>query len=479
MIYVRKDHLIVFVLTFSSYALYHSSRKALSGVKASISEDWIANSTITHHQPLFNDLSSAQNFLGSLDALFMFFYAISLVFWGWLGDRMNPLCVVVFGMVGSAIALTAFGSLPYWLAWYSLPWYLFTWSLFGIVQACGWPNEVTIMANWFPQSNRGAVMGLWSACQPVGNIVGAIIASFTLPMGYQSTFVFNSLIILIGAIVMLLFVKPKPQLVQNPLTFEIPTERRTVISNGIHSVESDEETVEIMSPRTSTPRPIRMCEAIFLPSVLPYCLCNACLKFVNYAFFFWLPFYLTFKYRWNEAEANQLSIWYDIGGIFGSILGGMASDRLKHRSPVLVSMLICSVPLLFLYASLGPNRFFHIIGMSLLGFTISGPYNLIVSTISVDLGSQSSLAGNAEAMSTVTGLIDGTGSAGSAFGQLFIPLIQNNFGWNWVFYLFVLMNILSVLCLMRRFLHDLKLIWLSKESAREHRRENEPLLGTN
>jgi len=45
---------------------------------------------------------------------------------------------------------------------------------------------------------------------------------------------------------MLLFVKPKPQLVQNPLTFEIPTERRTVISNGIHSVESDEETVEIM-----------------------------------------------------------------------------------------------------------------------------------------------------------------------------------------------------------------------------------------
>ncbi|CAK5027750.1 unnamed protein product [Meloidogyne enterolobii] len=246
MIYVRKDHLIVFVLTFSSYALYHSSRKALSGVKASISEDWIANSTITHHQPLFNDLSSAQNFLGSLDALFMFFYAISLVFWGWLGDRMNPLCVVVFGMVGSALTLTAFGSLPYWLAWYSLPWYLFTWSLFGIVQACGWPNEVTIMANWFPQTNRGAVMGLWSACQPVGNIVGAIIASFTLPMGYQSTFVFNSLIILIGAIVMLVFVKPKPQLVHNPLTVEMPTERRTVISNGIHSVESDEETAELM-----------------------------------------------------------------------------------------------------------------------------------------------------------------------------------------------------------------------------------------
>lgn len=93
---------------YFSYALYHASRKALSGVKASISLDWTANSTVTHHQPIFHDLSSAQNFLGSLDALFMFFYAISLVFWGWLGDRINPVVVVVFGMIGSALTVFFF-----------------------------------------------------------------------------------------------------------------------------------------------------------------------------------------------------------------------------------------------------------------------------------------------------------------------------------------------------------------------------------
>jgi OPA family glycerol-3-phosphate transporter-like MFS transporter 3 len=42
-------------------------------------------------------------------------------------------------------------------------------------------------------------------------------------------------------------------------------------------------------------------------------------------------------------------------------------------------------------------------------------------------------------MSTVSGLIDGTGSAGSAFGQFFVPIIQNKLGWNWVFNLFILM----------------------------------------
>ena len=59
-------------------------------------------------------------------------------------------------------------------------------------------------------------------------------------------------------------------------------------------------------------------------------------------------------------------------------------------------MLIASLPLLFLYASLDDDRLLHVLGMALLGFTISGPYNLIVGTIAVDLGSQPALAANAE-----------------------------------------------------------------------------------
>jgi hypothetical protein len=35
----------------------------------------------------------------------MICYAVALIFWGWIGDRFNPLAVVVFGMVGSAISV--------------------------------------------------------------------------------------------------------------------------------------------------------------------------------------------------------------------------------------------------------------------------------------------------------------------------------------------------------------------------------------
>lgn len=102
-------------------------------------------------------------------------------------------------------------------------------------------------------------------------------------------------------------------------------------------------------------------------------------------------------------------------------------------------MLVGSIGILFAYSDAGPNKLVNIILMTLLGITVSGPYNLIVGTISVDLGSQPALAGNPKAMSTVTGLIDACGSLGSAVGQLFVPVVQNGLGWNYVFYLFIIM----------------------------------------
>lgn len=52
-------------------------------------------------------------------------------------------------------------------------------------------------------------------------------------------------------------------------------------------------------------------------SIFQYALAYACLKLVNYSFFFWLPYYLHNKYGWKETVADDISIWYDVGGIIG------------------------------------------------------------------------------------------------------------------------------------------------------------------
>lgn len=52
------------------------------------------------------------------------------------------------------------------------------------------------------------------------------------------------------------------------------------------------------------------------------------------------------------------------------------------------------------------------------GFLIGGPSNMISSAISADLGRQEALQGSQEALATVTGIVDGTGSIGAAAGQV-------------------------------------------------------------
>ena len=56
--------------------------------------------------------------------------------------------------------------------------------------------------------------------------------------------------------------------------------------------------------------------------------------------------------------------------------------------------------------------------LALTGFFIGGPSNMISSAISADLGRQDALRGSQEALATVTGIVDGTGSIGAAGGQV-------------------------------------------------------------
>jgi OPA family glycerol-3-phosphate transporter-like MFS transporter 3 len=71
---------------------------------------------------------------------------------------------------------------------------------------------------------------------------------------------------------------------------------------------------------------------------------------VNYSFLFWLPFYLSNKFEWHEEVADQISIWYDVGGIFGGIIGGLVSDWLRKRSVVIFALLTLALPSLYIFS---------------------------------------------------------------------------------------------------------------------------------
>ena len=91
---------------------------------------------------------------------------------------------------------------------------------------------------------------------------------------------------------------------------------------------------------------------------------------------------------------------------------------------------------------------------------MGGPANLISGCISADLGSHESIKGNKRAMSTVAGIIDGTGSLGAAIVQYLVGFLKdqtchcvkkhpddpNNDGevcthWQWIFVMLIVCNI--------------------------------------
>lgn len=72
-----------------------------------------------------------------------------------------------------------------------------------------------------------------------------------------------------------------------------------------------------------------------------------------------------------------------------------------------------------LNSSGSPNdKVINAVILAITGFFIGGPSNMISSAISADLGRQDILRGSQEALATVTGIVDGTGSIGAAVGQV-------------------------------------------------------------
>ncbi|KAL6459949.1 hypothetical protein MHYP_G00317080 [Metynnis hypsauchen] len=485
-------HLVAFLLTFFSYVLLHASRKTFSNVKVSISAQWtpsVQNASSPAFSPgetweenkLFADNGEATLFLGALDTIFLFSYAVGLYISGVIGDRLNLRYVLSAGLCGSAVVEFLFGTLTEWLHFYNVYFYCSLWVLNGLLQSAVWPCVVAVMGNWFGKSGRGFVFGLWSACASVGNILGAFLASSVLKYGYEYAFLVTSVVQFAGGVVVffglltspkevglcdgfatgLITVERDPDSQQPLMSDDEEPDEDVVCDGGYYSIQQrDEEPV-------SQTKAISFFQAFCLPGVLPYSLSYACLKLVNYSFFFWLPFYLSNNFSWKEAQADRLSVWYDVGGIIGGTVQGLISDFLGKRAPVLSVSLLLAMCALVGYSHSPNDQAINGVLLAVTGFLIGGPSNMISSAISADLGRQEALQGSQEALATVTGIVDGTGSIGAAGGQYLVSLIESKLGWMWVFYFFILMTGSSIVFIIPLIISEVRSMCRDRQ-ARTH-----------
>jgi MFS transporter, OPA family, solute carrier family 37 (glycerol-3-phosphate transporter), member 3 len=236
------------------------------------------------------------------------------------------------------------------------------------------------------------------------------------------------LVVFAWAFVLFFFLVPEPELVGIQIS-------EHANSTYIHPEEATKLCMK---------KQITFMDALKLDRVLLYASCYFCTKLAVYCLLLWLPTFLKVdsNLQYSIAQVANLQTSVDLGAIFGSMILGYASDLLSgQRAPVaLVAVLLAtliSYSVTFSIYDLTPGLL--LIAMFSLGFFINSLNNLISSVCAADLGK--AVQGNHRAVATVTGIIDGTGSMGSALGQLIVGVTKDAWGWQWGYLLIVSMDI--------------------------------------
>ena len=477
------------------------STEVLKGINLDINDGDFDNETRTGIDVAPAGLTNGKVLLGSLDTVYLIFYAFGLFFSGHMADHMSLRIFLTIGMLGSGIFVVMIGMASVFEI-HQLWYFYLCYAIQGLFQSTGWPAVVAVMGNWFPKNTRGLVMGIWNAHTSVGNILGSLISGAALGMGmhgndWPAAFYCSGGLISIMGIIVFLFLPNKPEDVGLPSLKEeeevimkslLREANKTYGSDGwdkaqIATSSNDSlnpsfkggyNTITSLKPNLSDLKDgddeedtnndnddctnCSFCRALSIPGVLEFAMSLFFAKFVAYMFIYWLPYYLG-HLKFSTEEAANISSYFDLGGIIGGVIAGWSSDILGRRAPVAFFYLICSIPALFFYrqisASVGDTSLgINIAIMLVCGAFVNGPYALITTAVSADLGSHPSLKGDLTLTATVTGIIDGTGSIGASVQGVLIGLVASGCtatgqSWDAVFNLLMICCAMSGLCLAR------------------------------
>jgi len=247
-------------------------------------------------QPLIQSefhVSDAQ--IGRLTTVFLIFYTLAAPFMGPLADRYSRKLIVALGAFAwsGVTLLTAFVH-----SYQSL---LIRHTLVGIGEASFVTISPTIIADLFPESVRGRVLGVFYLAIPVGFALGYPIGGyFGTHYGWRTPFyIAAGPGFLLGLLVMFLREPERGQFDSLPET----RERRSVLGLARN------------------------------PAFLAATLGMAMMTFAQGGLLVWMPTFLSRMRGYTLLQANQLfGLMIAIDGTIASILGGWLGDRLLQRT---------------------------------------------------------------------------------------------------------------------------------------------------
>lgn len=384
------------LLTYIAYFFYYFGRKYFGIITPTLIEEGILS----------------KNQIGLIQTGYLTVYAVGQFVSGALGDKHGPKKLIFSGMLCSGLAAIAIGLFPVFGVIFIV------YSLNGLAQSTGWSNNCKLISAWIPHSKRGRVMGFWLTCYIGGSLGANTLAGYLVGEQYSwkhAVFVHGTILITVG-IVQGLF------LINNPEDKNHYIERRSgTKDNPKHPSRSS------------------FIQMITHPVILMYGGAYFSLKFVRYTFFTWLPLYLVETKGFAKDVSAYASNGFEAGGFIGLIIGGLVADKLfaKNRGRLAWLALIGMTLGLFAFRGMAQGGVWMIVlGLGLVGFFLYIADSLVSGTAAQDVG-------GAESSGSATGIVNGIGSLGGILSGILPIWIQQRYGWDGVFVLFILLSVVA------------------------------------
>ena len=236
----------------------------------------------------------------------------------------------------------------------------------GLLAPC-WPAVTASVASWFPDQQLNSVFGFVNTATFAGGLAGTGLASALLQYsGWRSVGLQPSLLTLVvSLLISLLLSSPAERGLTVPGKTAGPASQKT----------KDGERTESLLSLAKIPCVVELSSAMFS------------LKFVRYCMAMWLPLYLLEALGYDKLQAGMFSTVFDIGGIIGAPLLGLALDRFASEKPLLgvtVLMLVGTLvtALFALTASWGiiANSIFLLVA----GAANSGPDSILAGSVRLE-----------------------------------------------------------------------------------------------
>lgn len=374
---LRRWQIKIVTATWLAYAGYYFCRKAFYVVKGSMSLD----------------LGLTSMDLANIGTAYLVGYAIGQFSSAFFGRKLGPKLLLLVGMGTSIGCNVVFGaSNGFWTI------ALFM-ALNGVAQGTGWPGCVGSLGYWFKRKQRGSIMGVWATCYQVGSVAASALAAYLLgAWGWRWSF-FGASTVLMVVWALVLWLHPN-----------------TPEDVGLESVRDDEEEEEEVPSSAGTEKAGLGWSRQVIISVMLMGSIYFCIKFLRYALWSWVPYFLNLNFHLAGDSAGYLSTVFDLSGFVGVLAAGFISDHLFKGRRALLSVLMLtfmSMAFITMYRFGAHSLTLFTISFGVAGFMLYGPDSLLSGVGAIDIGSVRSAMAAA-------GIINGMGSVGPVFQEQII-----------------------------------------------------------